>query len=164
MPKLIKNGEVVTNEWALLDADADVTNLAEGYWVLPLQQFLTHASQGEVNYAHVGVSLVSDDDITALEEHIHALQLIVLTFNAFADGRSFSQARLLRDQFDYAGELRAVGDFLQDQLFYLSRCGVDAFLINDEINLDSALNSLRDFSETYQAACDEPQPLFRRRV
>lgn len=164
MPKLIKNGEVVTNEWALLDADADVANLAEGYWVLPLQQFLAHASQGEVNYAHVAVSITSDEDIMALEAHAQALQLIVLSFNAFADGRSFSQARMLRDQLDYAGELRAVGDFLQDQLFYLSRCGVDAFLLNDEINLDSALSSLRDFSQTYQAACDEPQPLFRRRV
>ena len=164
MPKLIKNGEIATNEWTLLDADADISALSSGQWVLPLPSFLSLAANGEVDYPRIGVCLASDDDVSVLEAHMPSLQLIVLNFNAFADGRSFSQARILRDHMDYAGEIRAVGNFLQDQLFYLSRCGVDAFLINDEINVDSALSSLRDFSETYQAACDEPQPLFRRRV
>ena len=73
------------------------------------------------------------------------------------------RARLLRDRYGYTGEVRAIGDVLRDQLFFMQRCGFDAFVIREDRSAEDALQSLKDFSETYQAATDQPQPLFRRR-
>ena len=72
-------------------------------------------------------------------------------------------ARLLRDRYKFKGELRAIGDVLRDQLFFMARCGFDAFAIRADKDPEDALQSLKDFSVTYQAATDEPLPLFRRR-
>ena len=53
--------------------------------------------------------------------------------------------------------------FIRDQLYFLKRCGFNAFQLTDETQLEGALCSLNEFSEHYQAASDEPEPLFRRR-
>jgi len=81
------------------------------------------------------------------------------------DGRSFSTARILRERYGFKGELRAIGNFIRDQLCYLRRCGVNAFAFaNPDTNLEIAVKSLTDFSEYYQASVDQPLPLFRRRA
>ena len=87
-----------------------------------------------------------------------------MNFPKFTDGRGYSSARLLRDRYSFRGEIRAIGDVLQDQLFYMKRCGIDAYALREDKDIVAALASLRDFSETYQAAVDQPQPLFRRRT
>jgi uncharacterized protein (DUF934 family) len=56
-----------------------------------------------------------------------------------------------------------VGDVLQDQLFYMKRCGFDAFALREDKDIQAALKSLNDFSDSYQAGVDQPLPLFRRR-
>jgi len=165
MPNLIKNGELSVDNWQFFESDTfDDDTLANGFWVLPLDIFLAAFKQQKIDFQRFAVYLKSDDDVGQLAQFVNQLQLIALKFTAFTDGRSFSQARTLRDQLDYNGEIRAIGAFLQDQLFYLSRCGVNAFLLADRVNVESAVASLCDFSDNYQAACDEPQPLFRRRV
>ena len=167
MPRLIKNYEVVSSdEWTdYVQEELDMGQLASGKWILPLSLFLAlNDQENGVDTARFGVRLKSDDAIESLAKAAEKLPLVVLNFQAFADGRSFSQARILREQYDFAGELRATGYFIQDQLFYLSRCGVNAFYLDDDVDIDSAIASLKDFSDSYQAACDEPQPLFRRRV
>ena len=57
--------------------------------------------------------------------------MIAIDFPQFTDGRGYSHARLLRERYRYAGELRAIGDIERDQLYYLAQCGFDAFLIPD---------------------------------
>ena len=91
------------------------------------------------------------------------IPLILINFPAFMDGRGFSYARELRER-GYTGELRAVGHFIRDQLTYLARCGFNAFQMADDSQLEDALHSLDDLSEYYQAATDQPLPLFRRRA
>jgi uncharacterized protein (DUF934 family) len=98
-----------------------------------------------------------------LLDHLDELVLVVINFPVFTDGRGFSYARELRER-GYRGELRASGNFIRDQLTYLQRCGFNAFRMADEEQLASALDSLADFSESYQAAPDQPLPLFRRRA
>jgi uncharacterized protein (DUF934 family) len=95
-------------------------------------------------------------------EHLDDLALVVINFPVFTDGRGFSYARELRER-GFKGELRASGNFIRDQLTYLRRCGFNAFSMADDAQLASALDSLSDFSESYQAAPDQPLPLFRRR-
>ena len=67
------------------------------------------------------------------------------------------------DRYKYAGEVRAIGDVLRDQLFFMRRCGFDAFALRADRDAVEALESFKDFSDTYQSATDQPLPLFRRR-
>ena len=104
------------------------------------------------------------DDPGALAGKLAHIESIAIDFPQFTDGRGFSTARLLRERHGYTGELRAVGEVFRDTLFYLSRCGFDAFLLKDEDEPQAALRGLADFSEGYQASVERPQPLFRRRI
>ena len=92
------------------------------------------------------------------------IAVIAINFPKFVDGRGYSIARILRDQLGYKGELRAIGDVLHDQLFYLKRCGFDSFAISEDTAAEAALSGLTDFSNSYQCAVDQPEPLFRRRI
>ncbi|MBS0337706.1 MAG: DUF934 domain-containing protein [Proteobacteria bacterium] len=111
-----------------------------------------------------GVLLGTADDPAALKGRLDRLSVIAIEFPQFTDGRGYTIARLLRERYGYKGELRAVGEVLRDNLFYLSRCGFDSFLVSDQSRLDDALEGLGDFSDGYQASADRPQPLFRRRA
>ena len=85
-----------------------------------------------------------------------------IDFPQFTDGRGYSHARLLRERYRYAGELRAIGDVQRDQLYYLAQCGFDAFAIPDSRDAEDALQGFVDFSDGYQATAIRA-PWFRRR-
>lgn len=102
------------------------------------------------------------EDLVAAVGDINALPLIAYDFPKFVDGRGFSAAVLLRTRYGYKNELRAIGDVLRDKLYFMQRCGFDAYLIRADRSAEDALASLRDFSEPYQASVAEPQPLWRR--
>jgi uncharacterized protein (DUF934 family) len=89
--------------------------------------------------------------------------LVAVNFPQFTDGRGYSSARLLRERYGWRGELRAIGDVFRDQLFYLARCGFDAFALRQGEDAQAALAAFDDFSDAYQTAADRPLPLFRRR-
>ena len=114
--------------------------------------------------APVGVLLAPNDTSDALVPDFDRLALIAIAFPQFADGRGYSIARLLRERQGWKGELRAVGDILRDQLFYLHRCGFNAFAIRADRDIDDALKAFDDFSDSYQTGVDQPVPLFRRRL
>jgi uncharacterized protein (DUF934 family) len=111
----------------------------------------------------LGVWLDADEEAEEIGDDVEQFKVIALNFPAFTDGRNYSNARLLRDRYGFKGELRAIGDVLRDQLFYMHRCGFDAFAVRPDKDPYEALEGLKDFSVTYQAATDEPLPLFRRR-
>jgi uncharacterized protein (DUF934 family) len=111
-----------------------------------------------------GVLLGPADDPAALDGRLDGIAVIAIEFPQFTDGRGYSIARLLRERYGYKGELRAVGEVLRDNLFYLSGCGFDSFALGDSTQLEAALEGLSDFSEGYQASVERPQPLFRRRA
>jgi uncharacterized protein (DUF934 family) len=111
-----------------------------------------------------GVILTTADSLDSIVGHLNQLSVIAIEFPQFTDGRGYSMARLLRERFGFEGEIRAVGDVLRDNLFYLSRCGFDGFVLSDRSTLEQALESLSDFSEGYQASVERPEPLFRRRA
>ena len=110
----------------------------------------------------LGVELGPADDPSQLADDLDELTLIAIQFPRFTDGRGYSIARQLRDRYEWRGELRAIGDVLHDQLFYLARCGFDTFALREDQNVDAALGAFRVFSEAYQASVDRG-PLFERR-
>ena len=103
------------------------------------------------------------DDPARVVDRLGAAARVEVNFPSFTDGRGYSIARLLRERYAFTGELRAVGDVQRDQLFYLSRCGFDAFLLREGQDAEDALSAFHDFSEAYQASVERPEPLFRRR-
>ena len=111
-----------------------------------------------------GVLLGPTDDPASIGGRLDELSVIAIEFPQFTDGRGYSIARLLRERYGYKGEIRAVGEVLRDNLYYLSRCGFDSFALGDQENLEEAIDSLSTFSDGYQASVERPQPLFRRRA
>ncbi len=167
MPKLIKDSEIIEDSWTWLDAtDEPSTVLVPNNPVIvPLAVWQAQKEQLSQRKDTLGVWLNSHEAADQLGDDAQGLGVIALYFHAFMDGRLFSAARLFRERYGFTGELRASGHFIRDQLFYLKRCGVNAFsFANSDIVLEECLPSLGDFSDCYQAACDQPLPLFRRRA
>lgn len=164
MQRIIKNNQVVDETWHLLPKDVTLEELSNcDDYIVPLQLWRDHAHALKARDGGLGVWLDSDEEAEEIGEDAAQFQVIALNFPAFTDGRSYSNARLLRDRYQFKGELRAIGDVLRDQLFYMARCGFDAFAVRADKDPYEALESLKDFSVTYQAATDQPLPLFRRR-
>src|SRR5690606_585450 len=103
------------------------------------------------------------EEAELIADDLDSFAVIALNFPVFSDGRNYSNARLLRDRYQYQGELRSIGDVLRDQLFFMRRCGFNAYALREDHDPHPALASLQDFSEVYQSATDQPLPLFRRR-
>ena len=153
MPKLIKDGVICEDHWLPADAGSD----PEPGRICTLEQWKSLKDKRQS-----AVQIEPGEGPEALLTALDELALVAINFPVFTDGRGFSYARELRER-GYTGELRAVGDFIRDQLTYLRRVGFNAFQLSDESQLDDALGSLADFSEYYQSAIDQPLPLFRRR-
>ncbi|GAA4407194.1 DUF934 domain-containing protein [Quisquiliibacterium transsilvanicum] len=163
MPTLIDRHGVRADDWRLLEGPAEEASPDDALLV-PLQDWLAQADAlRSRHHGRLGVLLDPADDPAALAGDLDALELVAVTFPAFTDGRGYSIARLLRERLGWKGELRAVGDVLRDQLFYMSRCGFDSFALADGESAEDALRHFGTFSEPYQAAVDRG-PLFARRI
>jgi uncharacterized protein (DUF934 family) len=112
----------------------------------------------------LGVFIAPDDDFPAHIAALKMLPVLAVDFPSFRDGRGYSIAYLLRSRYGYQGELRAIGDVLQDQLFYMQRCGFDSFMLRADKDLEQALSGFSAFNVKYQGAVDDPVPLFRKRA
>ncbi len=163
--EIIKNREVVQDDWQLLKLDEGDTpeNVAvpAGCVIVPLKVW---QAQGALLRARgdVGVWLASDERPELLKDDVAILPVIAVDFPKFADGRGYSIAFNLRARLGFEGELRAIGDVLRDQLFYMQRVGFNAFATRPDRNIHDALKGLSDFSEVYQTSLDQKSPLFRR--
>ena len=145
--QIIKDKQIVENTYRYLADDESLSNgnitVSLARWQQEKAQLLSHDGQ-------VGLRLTIEDDVTLIADDLNKIALIELNFPAFTDGRLFSRAKLLRIRFGYQGEIRAVGNFMLDQVFYLSKIGVNAFHLNNEEQLPVALATLDDFSISYQ--------------
>lgn len=163
MTALIKDHALAENQWQQLSVeDASQGLPLEGKIIISLTtwQELKESLKGRGN---IGLFLDSSDEVEAVAEDLVHFEMVAINFPKFADGRGYSLARLLRDRYNFTGEVRAVGDVLHDQLFYMQRCGFNAFEIRADRDAESALSGLSDFSEVYQDGADNRLPLFRRR-
>ena len=115
---------------------------------------------GQSNAAAVRIE--PGDDARQLLPHIDRLALVEVNFPAFGDGRGYSSARILREA-GYAGELRAVGDVLVDQLAYMRRCGFDAFEPDQQLDREDVEAALARWPEVYQSAADDRTPIWSKR-
>lgn len=160
MQQLIKHGAVQNDSWQLL-REVPEGELPAGQIIVP-QPYWQANREALLTRGNVAVWLASDQAPALIADDLAQLPLVAIDFPLFTDGRGFSYGRALREHHGYKAEVRAIGQFLRDQLYYLSRCGFDAFAI-ETADPQAAIDSLYDFSDSYQAAIDQPQPRFRRR-
>jgi len=132
MTKIWKEAGFVENDvWVI---ETDEVKAGEGKKpLLDLAAFIAKAE--ETNEVGLGVLVKPADDVTKLAPYLDRLDIVAVAFPAFNDGRAFSHASLLRTRLGYAGELRAVGDVLIDQIPLMLRCGVDSFAVSNETAL-----------------------------
>jgi uncharacterized protein (DUF934 family) len=129
-------------------------------WRANKDALASRISQGEVGLLIATHEAI--EDVIAEVEDINAFALVAVYVERFADGRIFTIGNLLRTRYGFKNELRAVGDVLRDQLFFLKRSGFNSYLIRADRSATEALASLKDFSEPYQGAVDIAQPAWRR--
>ncbi len=167
MPRhIIRNGEVIGDIWQVLvpreGESAATVALPEGPLAVSLAVWNARREELLARASPVGVRLEGADDPAALAADLPRLALVAVHFPKVADGRGYSTGVLLRRRHGYRGELRAVGEVLRDQLFYLARSGFDSFQLRDGADPHAALPSLKSFSVAYQASADHRAPRFRR--
>jgi uncharacterized protein (DUF934 family) len=151
MPSLIKDRAVAASDWAMAGSDAVA---ATGKLVLPLADYLKAIAAGEPAAARAVLLKPEDQDLAVLLPLLATLPLIAVHFGSSGEGRGYTQARLLRERYGYRGELRAVGAIRADQIFFLARCGFDAFELVDGEDPATAIAQLERFSVAYQSGVD----------
>ncbi len=122
---LIRNGQFIEDAWLRLDDDAPLPE--RGDVILSPERLAALHRDLPGRQGRIGVALPNTADPRALADLLPLLDLVVLTFPAFTDGRAYSQAWLLRNELGFTGELRATGNVLADQAAFMRRCGFDTF-------------------------------------
>lgn len=138
-----------------------------GNVILPMKVFLKHKAQLQTRLKNkeIGIWIDTHEEIESFIEEIkdiNAFPILAIRVGKFADGRIFSIGSQLRTKFKYKNILRAFGDVLRDQLFFLKRTGFDSYLIREDRNANDALNALKDFTLPYQGAVNDPMPAWKK--
>ncbi len=147
--QIIKDKQILENTWTYI---ADDKELSEGNISISAARWKKEKDQLSNRQGKLGIRLQPTDKVEELAADLEHFSLMEIDFPVYTDGRGFSQTRLLRDCFNYQGEIRAIGSFIADQVFYLSRVGVNSFKLDNENELPLALSTLNDFSVSYQTS------------
>lgn len=162
---IIKNKSIVADDWVVLrlteEQTAENVTVPDGKIIVPLAVWFAQKDALQTR-STLGVWIASSERPEVLKDDISRFNVIAVDFPKFTDGRGYSIAYNLRTRLGYTGELRAIGDVLRDQLFYMQRVGFDAFVPRADKSIEDALKGLSDFSETYQISVDQKSPLFKR--
>ncbi|MEY4643062.1 MAG: hypothetical protein RLZZ227_3056 [Pseudomonadota bacterium] len=179
MPRLIDTAGVeLKNPWHLLPRDGalvapdqppasgkleDALASPTSHLIVNATLWQQHKQELLASGKQIAVWLDSDQHADMIAADLARIPLVALNFPGFMDGRSYSTAVVLRKHHGYKGELRAIGDVLRDQLFYMKRCGFTTFDLRDTVKLEDARRAFHDYSASYASTVEEPTPLFRRR-
>jgi uncharacterized protein (DUF934 family) len=175
MPRwLLRDGEVVPDEWRTPSeaAPGDDLLLTFAEWCAERERWLTRPELTRPELTRpeltrpelirppessragrLGVILSPSDAVELLVPDLPRLALVGAEFPGPSEGRGYSQGRLLRERFGFAGELRACGRIGRDHVFLLARCGFNSFEL-PESELEGAKGALRTFSAAYQRSSD----------
>ncbi len=146
---LVKHGSVHPDPWVRIESDS-----------LPLGRPLLLTWQewqrlaGSLRHwdQPLGLLLSGSDSLEEVRPFLDRFQVVALDFPKFTDGRAYSQARLLRKRYGYRGELRAVGNVLQDQFLQMHRCGFDSYQVADEAAAEAWIKATARYAGFYQTA------------
>lgn len=149
MSALIDSRQRIEDRWIRLTDDQPIEN--QSNIIVSLHRLKRDWRQLQLREIAIAAELepdaIAEDILFALSD----LEMIVLYFEVFADGRAFSQAKLLRDRYGFTGDIRARGDVIRDQLAFMQRCGFNQFEIGDDEDFELALLAFNEISLGYQS-------------
>lgn len=150
---LVKDNQLVADDPFVDASGADVIPAA-GPVIVSLDQWHAQRDALLARGTPLGIRLHSDQSPELIAADLEHFAVVALEFPKFRDGRAYSYARLLRERYRYRGELRAVGEVLLEQLFFMVRTGFDAFDLQADDPLGAYRTALADFSVWYQPTGD----------
>ncbi len=130
---LWKNGAFVHDDWTIV-ADGEPLP-ADGAAIVGLGRWRTERAELAARTAPLGLLIEPGSIWTDIVADLPRFPVIAVSIPKYADGRAFSIARLLRERDGYAGEIRAIGTYIIDQVPLMARVGIDAFATNDPVLL-----------------------------
>lgn len=159
---LWKDGTFISDSWHYIDEGEDPS--PAGHVIMTLDWWQNMRDVFLPSNVPIGVKIMAGETIAPIADDLHRLSLVALDFPAYTDGRSFSKAQVLREEFDYRDEIRATGDILIDQITMLQRCGFNALEVTDS-NTVQALQSGKFWSQRrfYQPSAIDEIPAGTRR-
>jgi len=149
--KLIKSGAYAQDGFVPVGDDAA---LPDGAVIVSLARFQKDRDALLARNTPIGVKLQANENPELLGADVNHFSLIALEFPKFRDGRAFSWARMLRTRLGFTGEIRAVGDFLYDQVNYQHRVGFDAWEVPDHFTIEMFNRALSEMTNVYQPSTD----------
>lgn len=156
---LVRAGRLAEDAWRPLPEGAVP---AAGAWIVPLARWQAEREALLAAGARLGLRLPPDARLEALATDLPRLELLVLEFPKFRDGRGFTLARALREHYGWRGEIRATGHLIPDQYQFATRLGIDTVEIPEGAVLASWQRALARFSVAYQGQSGRLGPLSRR--
>ena len=149
--QLIKNGNFVADEWTTVsDDDA----LPAGPVIVSLDRWKNEKDALIARDGKLGIRLKSGEEPSQIADHLDRFDVVALEFPIYRNGRAFSYANLLRERYGYKGEVRAVGNVLRDQFYFMVRVGFDALEVGDNITPEIFTDAIGSFSYDYQPSAD----------
>jgi uncharacterized protein (DUF934 family) len=154
---LIKDGKIARDPWTEVAPGAPLSE-SEALLV-PYDIWKEHRETLRAYKGRLGVRLAADQPPHLIADDLDRLDLVALEFPIFRDGRAYSYARLLRERYGYKKELRAVGNVLRDQFYFMHRCGFDAYAVADAALAEGWARALSEISHVYQPSTDRRRPI-----
>ena len=154
--RIIRNRTIQTDDWQLSPevGGSEESSPAAGPLIVSMRRLVEDAETLVAEDAQIGVLLKPEDDPAEVEPYLSRLALVAIEFPKVTEGRGYPQARLLRNRYRFAGEIRALGDVSRDRLAFLERCGFNAFVLRSGESLEAALTAFGEISLRYQPAED----------
>jgi uncharacterized protein (DUF934 family) len=150
--RIIRKRRIVEDDWTHVDDGAPLPET--GNILVSLERWRTERDALLAREGGLGVRLPNTIDPQEIADDLQHFAVVAVEFPIYRDGRGFSIARLLRERLGYRGEVRAIGNVLRDQLFFMERCGFDAYEVQEGKSLESALEAFGELSVSYQDAID----------
>ena len=149
---LLKDGRITADEWIEVRDDAPLPDGAPA--IVSLARWQRERTELARRTGRLGLRLPNNASVADIAPDLGRFELIALDFPKFSDGRAYSQARLLRERHGFAGEIRATGAVLRDQLLFMQRCGMDAFIVRDEQAAEAWRRASGEIGVFYQPTGD----------
>ena len=147
--KIIKDKQIIEDNWTHI---ADSDEITDGDITVSLSRWKKEKTDLSNHQGDIGIRISPADSVEDIATDLKNVKLVAVEFPAFTDGRAFSHARLLRSRYGFEGEIRAIGNYMPDQVFYLTRVGVNAFQLENPEQLKLALSTMDDFTVKYQVS------------
>ena len=148
--RLLRDGQIVIDDWRYVTEAADDACAA---LIVSLEQWRLEPDTWLARGSRLGVVLSPADRVEQLAQDLRHFALIAAQFPGPSEGRGYTQARQLRDHWNFKGELRAMGYVRRDQLFFMARCGFNSFEL-PETDIEDAQSAFSTFTAAYQPSND----------